>query len=409
MGTTAQKLQAILDSKSDIKDAIEAKGVTVGDAAFDEYAGKINAIPTPVEEAPENDVCFYDYDGKRIASFTIAQAKALTELPTPPQHEGLTFQEWNWSLADIVAYERQYIDIGAHYAPTDGKTHILVEVDAETITFKLKPITSAATLDWGDGSSQSVPAASTEVSHTYAQAGSYDITIVSTATYQFDTPLNYPRFMAVTKELRLAKDYNAGINYSFSGFCCKMSIPSDIDNFNLIRGFCYSRVPMIAVPNIGVNFNNYFPFQNLQGRVCFPSSMVSYSGSNLLQNNCLMTHVVLPKQTNATSVVNRTSFQSLSVAKVISLPETIIFNASYDDFFNGCWNLEYLDIKQGYVPNCSIRLSYSYAWTTESLVKFFGKLGTASSAITLTFGAVNLGKLTADQKAIATNKGYTLA
>lgn len=44
MGTTAQKLQKILDSKADIKSAIESKDVEVGDAPLDEYADKIRSI-----------------------------------------------------------------------------------------------------------------------------------------------------------------------------------------------------------------------------------------------------------------------------------------------------------------------------------------------------------------------------
>ena len=44
MGTTAQKLQAIIDSKADIKAAIESKDVTVGDAPLDEYGDKIRSI-----------------------------------------------------------------------------------------------------------------------------------------------------------------------------------------------------------------------------------------------------------------------------------------------------------------------------------------------------------------------------
>lgn len=44
MGTVAQKLQAIIDSKADIKAAIESKDVTVGDAPLDEYGDKIRSI-----------------------------------------------------------------------------------------------------------------------------------------------------------------------------------------------------------------------------------------------------------------------------------------------------------------------------------------------------------------------------
>lgn len=45
MGTTTQKLQAILNSKAAIKTAIENNAVTVGDAKLSEYASKINEIP----------------------------------------------------------------------------------------------------------------------------------------------------------------------------------------------------------------------------------------------------------------------------------------------------------------------------------------------------------------------------
>ena len=44
MATIAENLQTIIDIKTDIKTAIENKGVTVGDASFSEYAGKIDNI-----------------------------------------------------------------------------------------------------------------------------------------------------------------------------------------------------------------------------------------------------------------------------------------------------------------------------------------------------------------------------
>ena len=44
MATVAENLQTIIDIKSDIKTAIENKGITVGDTSFSEYAGKIDSI-----------------------------------------------------------------------------------------------------------------------------------------------------------------------------------------------------------------------------------------------------------------------------------------------------------------------------------------------------------------------------
>jgi len=48
MATVAENLQTIIDIKSDIKTAIENKGITVGDASFGEYAGKIDSISQSV-------------------------------------------------------------------------------------------------------------------------------------------------------------------------------------------------------------------------------------------------------------------------------------------------------------------------------------------------------------------------
>ena len=44
MGTTVDKLNKLAQTKAAIKAAIEAKGVTVGDAVFGDYPTKISAI-----------------------------------------------------------------------------------------------------------------------------------------------------------------------------------------------------------------------------------------------------------------------------------------------------------------------------------------------------------------------------
>jgi hypothetical protein len=43
------------------------------------------------------------------------------------------------------------------------------------------------------------------------------------------------------------------------------------------------------------------------------------------------------------------------------------------------------------------------------MVDMFNNLGVATAARTITLGATNLNKLSDEQKAIATEKGYTLA
>ena len=83
-------------------------------------------------------------------------------------------------------------------------------------------------------------------------------------------------------------------------------------------------------------------------------------------------------------------------------------SSSYDAFYN-CTALE--DVQLGQDWNMSLRLNVSNNLTVDSMVAMFNSLKdlTVETAKTLTLGSTNLAKLTAEQKAIATNKNWTLA
>ena len=84
--------------------------------------------PTPLEE---KDVNFYDYDGTVLYAYTAQEALALSALPEAPTHEGLTFQGWNRTLAQLQNYVTDYGigDAGATYITDDGATRLYLEVD----------------------------------------------------------------------------------------------------------------------------------------------------------------------------------------------------------------------------------------------------------------------------------------
>ena len=54
-------------------------------------------------------------------------------------------------------------------------------------------------------------------------------------------------------------------------------------------------------------------------------------------------------------------------------------------------------------------ISASTKFTREALVEILNNLATVTSTQTLTMGSTNLAKLTDEDKAIATGKGWTLA
>lgn len=77
-----------------------------------------------------------------------------------------------------------------------------------------------------------------------------------------------------------------------------------------------------------------------------------------------------------------------------------------DKMFDECTNLTNLNSCPFYY---SINFYGSQKLTHDSLMSIINNLGTVTSSQTLTIGPTNLEKLTSDEIAIATNKGWTVA
>lgn len=160
----------------------QATGAT-GQLTVDQMSEKLQDIGGE----PEKALRCYDYDGTVVYEYTIAEALALDALPDPPAHEGLVFQEWNWSLASIKAQFTEvggYIDIGANYTTVDGATkfHIVVEKFNRSIYLGLS-VKGSSVVDWGDGSETvtigngGTSSVSTWTPHEYATTGRYVISV----------------------------------------------------------------------------------------------------------------------------------------------------------------------------------------------------------------------------------------
>ena len=81
----------------------------------------------------------------------------------------------------------------------------------------------------------------------------------------------------------------------------------------------------------------------------------------------------------------------------------------YTSFNNMCYGCTSLERFGGYNIHYSFNLSASTKFTREALLEVLNNLTTVSNTTTLNLGATNLAKLTDEDKAIATNKGWTLA
>ena len=117
------------------------------------------------------------------------------------------------------------------------------------------------------------------------------------------------------------------------------------------------------------------------------------------------------------TAIGYSAFDNCTSLKTVYLPSSITTatnssltstSSSYYTFYN-CTSLE--DVQLGQNWNMSLRLNVSNNIAVESMIAMFNSLKdlTGDTAKTLTLGEINLAKLTDEQKAIATNKNWTLA
>jgi PKD repeat protein len=419
MATVAENLQTIIDSKAAIKAAIEAKGVAVGDAPLTQYASKIGEIEQGgevVEEAVENDVNFYDYTGFRVASYSIEEAKALTQEQydaiLPPTHEGLTFQEWNWTLADIQGYNRRYADIGAHYATEDGKCHIKIKLPEDGLSFKIylrQTATRSTTIDWGDGTTESITSTSdssqASKTHTYTQKGNYTIKLYKTdgtGTFTFTPSESLAQYAYEV-------NFGGGIGGMITrGYYIRITVPKTLLSFTPQLEYVVS--PQLTIPKYAEWYNAANTHGiNVSSIVCMPPLIAPPKNSSWYTAH---RRLIIPEFTESITIPNN-AINSTINTPIISISSNLAWasQAGNVNYFSNQQSLLNIDIAQGWIPNYNIGFSVGYNLLPSDYVDFFNKLGTLPDGVTrtITLGAINLPKLTAEEKAIATNKGYTLA
>lgn len=180
MTTIASEIERLQTAKADIKLALEDKGVVVDPAAtLDSYDTYVESVTTTAVEAEEKDINFYDYDGFRIDSWSLDELNNKTELPeNPMKHDGLVFEEWNWTLQQLKAHNDRAC-VGALYKTIDNKTKLYLDIptDNETVNLRLV-VTSGAILNisWGDGETETYTSESSSThtfTHRYGLKGKY--------------------------------------------------------------------------------------------------------------------------------------------------------------------------------------------------------------------------------------------
>lgn len=308
MSTVAQNLQTLAAIKEDIRQAIVTKGQScpVG-TPFADYADKIEAISgggDEYEEQPIKDVTFFDYDGRVPYSYTAQEFLALETLPTPPTHEGLTAQGWNWTLTDAKA-EVQFsgqLDIGAHYVTSDGKTRLYIEVPDGGISLSSFSLNSnnrsKVVVDWGDGTEPLTEPNPLWNAHTYANGGKYVITIYTTES-GIDIYLGY------------------GAVYGLFGIYNQANQDNEAPHQMLYKAELGANVTKI--------FHTAFNYERRLETITIPKDVVGTDATNgfstAWQQNINLRHITLPYNANPALVMFPTALAQCYTIKSVAIPK----------------------------------------------------------------------------------------
>lgn len=309
-----------------------------------DYASASVNVSTSSEDDDSDLINFYDYDGTLVDSVRLSELP-LSELPTPPAHEGLTFEKWNWTLADINALTYA-MDVGALYTTTSGATELYFE-NISKLMLNLGSDTAGTTsinnlyIDWGDGTTELYDVYGKI--HTYEHIGDYVVKITPVSN-NFNYALqgsssssgtsfigkSSDRYVYHLKEVRLGSNCTKLTNYTFY--------------------YCY------VLQKISLHSNC---------TIAQSSANVDYK---VFENCSSLTYLVLPP----TQVYVNNIFSGCYSLKGVSFPKE--FTSAKYKLFYWCYSLKRICVSTnctdlGYISTClSLKSIYTDSNNTLALV-----------------------------------------
>lgn len=431
------KLQQILSCKSSIKNAIESKGVDVGNASFDQYTSKIRQIEgggSSGDFDDPNKVYYIDHTGVIHYEYSLQDFLNLTQEPANPPFSGLTPTGWEMSLANAQAFVRKWgygPVIGQTYTTNDGATRFYIDIKYDsqlTIGVTYSSLSSATKLkiDWGDGSEMyQSNAINGTVYHTYSEIGKYCIRYIPLdgATFRPYSGSGYPTIYGYAylstplyfKNLIYKIEFGSGLSGYLGGILCgdaeSFSIPSGCSvgiywgtaaphNFSTnfgtqktltgVYNLAVRNLRSCIVPDGITNPGSFDSCRNLK-RLVLPDSVTTFP----VLNGCReLTAINVP---SGVTTLSNSTFNTCYKLTHVELPDTITSVGTY--VFSSCINLKSVNIptkitnvNQYFCQHCQSLESITIpsAVTTVSQYAFNGCNNL--SAVTFSNGLTTIGQ-----------------
>ena len=298
------------------------------------------------EEATEKAVNFYDYNGKRLYSYSKSEWSSVSSLPSNPSHTGLTAQGWNWTKAQIDAQltsaPTEMVNVGQMYTTSSGDSEIDIFLEGARISpYLCIAVNGTVTVDWGDNSSATTVTGTSltsrkQTKHNYPTSGKYTITIhVVSGSFAFYGSSTYyllnsqsssgnPNrvYASCVQAVRIGA--NAGIGGNAFYNCCSVkyiTIPNTVTEIGSASFEYCGSLKCIILPNsITSGFGGWaISYCYSLTTLSLPGSLTYIGNYGISYNNCLR-HFTIPSTVASTSTY---AIAHNYILEAITLPSSI--------------------------------------------------------------------------------------
>ena len=235
-----------------------------------------------------------------------------------------------------------------------------------------------------------------------------ELSVSENGTYEAGEDKAYSKVtVKVTKPLGTVKIAGTGMKLAYSSFS-KVPEWVDFDGVtNMISMFsdCYNltTIPQIDTSSVTIMQNMFSDCYNLTTIPQIDTSSVTIMES--MFTNCFQLTTIPQIDTSSVTIMQGMFYSCYNLTTIPQIDTSSVTNMSY--MFYSCSSLADLGGLMGL--KCDIDLS-SCPLTHDSILNVINKAAdVTASPKTLTLGSTNLAKLSDEEKAIATNKGWTLA
>lgn len=138
-----------------------------------------NEVPTELYDLP--DVCFYDFKGTLLYSYTREAFEKLGKMPEGKDdyYYDLYFVEWNYTYQEVLQTKGTVVVGGIYNTGSEHITKLYVETEPSDRFVRLNCyFDGTLKINWGDWKTESYESSSTiEITHTYNDDWKYTVTL----------------------------------------------------------------------------------------------------------------------------------------------------------------------------------------------------------------------------------------